>query len=133
MLYPLTDYKPRKAENVERGYLQGRYGAIPFLGDFCLAEEFVGGGQGVSQHAATAATVTADPAGDRRSGNPSRSSSSSAKARRPSPQYFEGFARVFHNPRGCQDRARARGPKDPGGDRQGVQEEGPRRRQEGGR
>jgi hypothetical protein len=31
-LYPLTDYKPRKAENLERGYLSGRYGAIPFLG-----------------------------------------------------------------------------------------------------
>jgi hypothetical protein len=34
VLYPLTDFKPRKAENLERGYLQGRYGAIPFLGDF---------------------------------------------------------------------------------------------------
>lgn len=33
-LYPLTNYQPRKAENLERGYLQGRYGAIPFLGDF---------------------------------------------------------------------------------------------------
>lgn len=32
-LYPLTDYKPRKVENLERGYLQGRYGAIPFIGD----------------------------------------------------------------------------------------------------
>jgi uncharacterized protein len=32
VLYPLTDYKPRKQENLERGYLQGRYGAIPFLG-----------------------------------------------------------------------------------------------------
>jgi len=32
-LYPLTDYKPQPAENIERGYLQGRYGAIPFLGD----------------------------------------------------------------------------------------------------
>lgn len=32
-LYPLTDFKPRKEENLERGYLQGRYGAIPFLGD----------------------------------------------------------------------------------------------------
>jgi uncharacterized protein len=32
-IYPLTDYKPRKSENLERGYLQGRYGAIPFLGD----------------------------------------------------------------------------------------------------
>lgn len=31
-LYPLSDYQPRKAENLERGYLQGRYGAIPFLG-----------------------------------------------------------------------------------------------------
>ncbi len=34
VLYPLTDYQPRKVENLERGYLQGRYGAIPFLGDF---------------------------------------------------------------------------------------------------
>ncbi|GAB5549368.1 MAG: ATP-binding protein [Sandaracinaceae bacterium] len=32
-VYPLTDFRPRKSENVERGYLQGRYGAIPFLGD----------------------------------------------------------------------------------------------------
>ena len=39
VLYPLTDYIPRKAENLERGYLQGRYGAIPFLGDFALAEK----------------------------------------------------------------------------------------------
>src|SRR5208282_4851957 len=31
-LYPLTDFKPRKNENLERGYLQGRYGAIPFIG-----------------------------------------------------------------------------------------------------
>lgn len=33
-LYPLTDYKPRGTENVERRYSQGRYGAFPFLGDF---------------------------------------------------------------------------------------------------
>ncbi len=32
-LYPLSDFRPRRMENVERGYLQGRYGAIPFLGD----------------------------------------------------------------------------------------------------
>jgi AAA15 family ATPase/GTPase len=31
-IFPLTDYKPRKSENLERGYLMGRYGAIPFLG-----------------------------------------------------------------------------------------------------
>jgi hypothetical protein len=30
-LYPLTDFKPRRDENLERGYLQGRYGAVPFL------------------------------------------------------------------------------------------------------
>ena len=38
-LYPLTDYKPRKSENLERGYLQGRYGAIPFLGEFAQRQE----------------------------------------------------------------------------------------------
>jgi hypothetical protein len=32
VVYPLGDYKPRKSENLERGYLQGRYGAIPFIG-----------------------------------------------------------------------------------------------------
>lgn len=32
-LYPLTDFKPRKSENLERGYLQGRFGAIPVLRD----------------------------------------------------------------------------------------------------
>lgn len=31
-LYPLTDFKPRTGENLENGYLQGRYGAIPFPG-----------------------------------------------------------------------------------------------------
>jgi len=30
-LYPLTDYQPRKDEALARGYLAGRYGAIPFL------------------------------------------------------------------------------------------------------
>ena len=30
-LYPLTDFKPRKNENLEHGYLQGRYGAVPFI------------------------------------------------------------------------------------------------------
>jgi AAA15 family ATPase/GTPase len=31
VLYPLTDFSPRKQENLERGYLQGRYGAVPFI------------------------------------------------------------------------------------------------------
>jgi AAA15 family ATPase/GTPase len=36
-LYPLTDFKPRREENLESGYLQGRYGAIPFI----HSDEFV--------------------------------------------------------------------------------------------
>ena len=31
-IYPLLDYSPRKDKDLERGYLQGRYGAIPFIG-----------------------------------------------------------------------------------------------------
>lgn len=38
VLYPLTDFSPRKTENLERGYLQGRYGAIPFLEGQVLEE-----------------------------------------------------------------------------------------------
>jgi uncharacterized protein len=38
-LYPLTDFKARKSENFERGYLQGRYGAIPVFGSFETVEE----------------------------------------------------------------------------------------------
>jgi AAA15 family ATPase/GTPase len=31
-VYPLTDFSPRKGvENLERGYLSGRYGALPYL------------------------------------------------------------------------------------------------------
>ena len=30
-LYSLADYSPRKNENIQKGYLQGRYGAIPFI------------------------------------------------------------------------------------------------------
>ena len=30
-LYPLTDYKPRVDESLARGYLSGRYGAVPFI------------------------------------------------------------------------------------------------------
>jgi AAA15 family ATPase/GTPase len=31
-LYPLTDIRTRKEDNIEKGYLQGRFGAIPFSG-----------------------------------------------------------------------------------------------------
>lgn len=30
-LYPLTNFKPRNDEAIEKGYLQGRYGALPVL------------------------------------------------------------------------------------------------------
>ncbi|MDW8313165.1 MAG: ATP-binding protein [Burkholderiales bacterium] len=33
-LYSLWAFRPRKHEAIERGYLRGRYGAIPFLGEF---------------------------------------------------------------------------------------------------
>jgi AAA15 family ATPase/GTPase len=39
VLYPLTDFKPRKDENMEIGYVQGRYGAIPYLNNFRITEE----------------------------------------------------------------------------------------------
>lgn len=32
-LYPLSDFSPRDNEAVERGYLNGRYGGIPFLNE----------------------------------------------------------------------------------------------------
>jgi AAA15 family ATPase/GTPase len=35
-LYSLLEYSPRKDESLEKGYLQGRYGAIPFFGDYSL-------------------------------------------------------------------------------------------------
>lgn len=31
-IYALTEFSPRNAENIAKGYLQGRYGAIPFIG-----------------------------------------------------------------------------------------------------
>jgi hypothetical protein len=36
-IYPLTDFQPRKDENIANGYLQGRYGAIPFLNSELLS------------------------------------------------------------------------------------------------
>ena len=32
-LYPLSDYKPRKGEALQKGYLYGRYDALPFPGE----------------------------------------------------------------------------------------------------
>ncbi|WP_086665793.1 AAA family ATPase [Lentzea kentuckyensis] len=44
-LYPLTDFKPRNGDNLERRYLAGRYGAVPELFEDRFAE-VVGGGRG---------------------------------------------------------------------------------------
>jgi hypothetical protein len=39
VIYPLTEFKPQPSENLELGYLQGRYGAIPVLGDLFGKDE----------------------------------------------------------------------------------------------
>ncbi len=36
--YSLLEFSPRRNEALQKGYLEGRYGAIPFLGDFALSE-----------------------------------------------------------------------------------------------
>jgi uncharacterized protein len=39
-LYPLSDFSVRKKENVEKGYMLGRYGGVPFIkNDYNLWEE----------------------------------------------------------------------------------------------
>lgn len=38
-IYALTEFSPRKGENISKGYLQGRYGAIPFIGGTAIWEE----------------------------------------------------------------------------------------------
>jgi AAA15 family ATPase/GTPase len=37
-LYPLSDFQPRTSQNIEAGYLGGRFGAIPFLDDQSLLD-----------------------------------------------------------------------------------------------
>jgi uncharacterized protein len=63
-LYPLTDFHPRKEENLERGYLQGRYGAIPFLGALirsAIGGEPADGGADDGGDATQAGAVTGQP------------------------------------------------------------------------
>ena len=38
VLMPLSDYKPRKDQNIEAAYLHGRFGALPFLDESLLYE-----------------------------------------------------------------------------------------------
>jgi len=40
-LYPLSDFQPRKNQNIEAGYLGGRFGAIPFLDEQLLRESLL--------------------------------------------------------------------------------------------
>lgn len=42
-VYPLSKLKTKKGDNIQKGYLEGRFGAIPFLGDF---ESLVRSGHG---------------------------------------------------------------------------------------
>lgn len=35
-IYPLTNIRTRQSDNIERGYLEGRFGAIPFLVSDCF-------------------------------------------------------------------------------------------------
>jgi AAA15 family ATPase/GTPase len=44
VLYPLTDFNPRKDAAIESGYLTGRYGAVPFVADFMLKNIGTGNG-----------------------------------------------------------------------------------------
>lgn len=41
-IYPLSDLKLRKGDDIAKGYLQGRFGAIPFVGNFA---DLVGDGR----------------------------------------------------------------------------------------
>ena len=38
-LTPLTDFSPRKDEALEKGYLTGRYGGVPYVGEVVRAFE----------------------------------------------------------------------------------------------
>ena len=35
-LYPLSDFKPRAGEALQKGYLNGRYGALPYISEIAL-------------------------------------------------------------------------------------------------
>ncbi len=44
-LYPLTDISTRNTDNLEKGYLQGRFGAVPYLG---RVEDLLGADNGAA-------------------------------------------------------------------------------------
>jgi AAA15 family ATPase/GTPase len=55
VLYPLTEYKPRKDQNIELAYLHGRFGAIPFLDTELLYSALQNEGQNQSSQCAEGA------------------------------------------------------------------------------
>lgn len=56
-LYPLTDFSPRKHEAWERGYLTGRYGAVPFFRELPDIVERHGGVWGGAAHPSSPSTA----------------------------------------------------------------------------
>jgi hypothetical protein len=40
-LFPLTDFQPRTNQNIELGYLGGRFGAVPYLDDQLLRDSLI--------------------------------------------------------------------------------------------
>ncbi|WP_168389198.1 ATP/GTP-binding protein [Xylophilus sp. Leaf220] len=36
VIYPLSDIKTKNSDNIEKGYVEGRFGAIPFVSEFSL-------------------------------------------------------------------------------------------------
>jgi hypothetical protein len=67
-LYPLTDYQPRKGESLVRGYLSGRYGAVPFIPEGLLGtfqgHESPGGSEKPDQAGGSGSVQAHESAGD---------------------------------------------------------------------
>ena len=91
VLYPLTNHQPRKSENLERGYLQGRYGAIPFLGKFAWTNEESSHDQTPRSGLEASQTIPV-PA-------PKPRLLIVCEGKVTEPKYFRGFANACKNPR----------------------------------
>jgi AAA15 family ATPase/GTPase len=62
-LYPLSNYQPRTGQNIEAGYLGGRFGAIPFL-DRELLREVQRLAEGDSDSSESVAAITSHSPSD---------------------------------------------------------------------